>query len=366
MKKNILIVALIVVLILPLTIKGEEISVSGRAAIVMDVATGRVLYEKNIHDKMPMASTTKIMTALLAIENTDLDHTVKVTPEAVGIEGSSIYLQYNEEIKMKDLLYGLMLRSGNDAAAAIAIELGESIEGFSKLMNKRAEDLGAKNTNFVNPHGLHHENHYTTAHDLSLITRAALKEQVFKEIVSTRYYLADRDTYKHFANKNRLLSMCEGGDGVKTGYTRRSGRCLVASASRDNMQLIAVTLNDPNWFNTTKDLLDKSFEEYHGHIAFEKGELVEVIPVFEGKVGEVQLVSSKEVVIPLLEGEEENLRTIVDVPNYIEAPVLKGTKIGKLYTYLDDQLLAEADIIANADIDKLTLKDKIKRFFKID
>lgn len=366
MKRRILIVALIILLILPITIKGEAISVSGSAAIVMDVATGRILYEKNIHQEMPMASTTKIMTALLAIENVDLNHIVKVSPEAVGIEGSSIYLQYDEKIKMIDLLYGLMLRSGNDAATAIAIELGGSVEGFAELMNKKAKELGAENTNFMNPHGLHHNNHYTTAYDLALITQAALKDKTFREIVSSRYWVADRNTYQHFVNKNKLLTTCEGGDGVKTGYTTRSGRCLVASATRDNMQLIAVTLNDPNWFNTTKDLLDASFEKYHGHFAFEKGELIDVLPVQDGKKDEVNLVAASSVVIPLEETEEESIRTVVDIPNYISAPVMKGQRIGKLYTYFGDKLVAETELLANDDIEKITFKDKLIRFFKRD
>jgi len=362
LKRKILVIVLLILISLP--IGGEAIYASGKAEIVMDVATGRILYEKNSHQQMPMASTTKIMTALLAIENVDLDHIVQVPPEAVGVEGSSIYLQYDERIKMIDLLYGLMLRSGNDAATAIAIELSGSVEAFAELMNKRAEELGAKNTNFMNPHGLHHNNHYTTAYDLSVITKAALQKNIFREIVRAKLWVADRNTYQHFVNKNRLLNMCEGGDGVKIGYTQRAGRCLVASATRDNMQLIAVTLDDPNWFDTTKDLFEDSFEKYHGHITSERGELIDVIPVIEGKKEDLNLVSSKNIIIPLLEGEESRLRTVVNIPNYIEAPVVKGQKIGKLYTYLDDELMETTDLLASESIEKLSFRDKVLKFFK--
>lgn len=177
---------------------------SAESAIVMEVKTGRILYAKNINVKKPMASTTKIMTALVAMENRDLESIVKIPDEAVGVEGSSIYLRNDEKVKLKDLLYGLMLRSGNDSAVAIAHHVSGSVEGFGDLMNKKAKQLGANNSNFKNPHGLHHKDHYTTAYDLALITREALLNENFKKIVGSKRWIAERDGYNTFYNKTNL------------------------------------------------------------------------------------------------------------------------------------------------------------------
>ncbi|SCY99153.1 D-alanyl-D-alanine carboxypeptidase family protein [Alkaliphilus peptidifermentans] len=365
--KKLFFIILVFILAVTVVVHAEEapIVTSGRASIVIDASTGRILYENNIHEEMPMASTTKIMTALLAIENAPLDYVVKVPFEAQGIEGSSIYLKSSEEIKMIDLLYGLMLRSGNDAATAIAIELGGSVEDFATLMNKRAKELGANNTNFMNPHGLHHNEHYTTAHDLALITRAALNEPVFKEIVKTKLYVADRSTNQYFSNKNKFLRLYDGGDGVKTGFTKRAGRCLVSSATRNEMQFIAVTLDDPNWFNTTMELIDHCFENYVAHIQHEEGEALKTIPTINGKTNALKLVTSKKIIIPIKPEEEGNLSSVIEAPENIEAPALKGQKIGKVYTYLNDQLLDVTELVANEDIEVLTFKDKLYRFFRL-
>jgi len=343
----------------------ENIQVSGQSAIVMDVETGRVLYEKNIYSKLPMASTTKIMTALLAIENIPLDKKVKINPNAQGIEGSSIYLKSNEELKAIDLIYGLMLRSGNDAAVAIAYEVSGSIDAFSELMNIRAKEIGAQNTNFVNPNGLHDSNHYTTAYDLGLITREALKNLTFKEVVKTKFYTADREGYKHFANKNKTLDICEGGDGVKTGYTMKSGRCLVASATRDDMQLIAITLNDYDWFDTTKRLLDESFNIYKSYDLFNKNQTITKVHVTDGTSKEVSISPFKDATIPLNKGEEEKLLTVIDIPKVLHAPIEKGQKVGKMTTYLHGKIINTTQLIANESIEKQTFKDKIKFFFGI-
>lgn len=337
---------------------------NGKAAAVMDVNTGRLLYGKNMHEQMPMASTTKIMTALLAIENMQLDHVVKIAPEAVGIEGSSIYLRANERVRMIDLLYGLMLRSGNDAAVAIAIEVGGSVEDFAKMMTQRAIELGATQTNFTNPHGLHHENHYTTAYDLALITRAALKEPLFKEISATKFWVAERDEYKYFSNKNKILGGCEGGDGVKIGFTKKAGRCLVASASRDGMQFIAVTLNDPNWFNEATRLLDDSFDYFRPYQPLEKDRAVKTVLVKDGKLDQLALLAARDVIIPLSNEEIPNLEMVIDTPTVIDAPIRKGDKIGTASFYLEDQLLSTTDLLAQEGIERLTMKDRVLRFFK--
>ncbi|AKL95335.1 D-alanyl-D-alanine carboxypeptidase DacB [Clostridium aceticum] len=344
----------------------EDVYANGRSSIVIDVETGRVLYENNIYEQLPMASTTKIMTALLAIENIPSDKKVKVHPKAQGIEGSSIYLEANEKVRMIDLLYGLMLRSGNDAAGAIAYEVSGSIEEFAQLMNARAKELGAKHTNFVNPHGLHDENHYTTAYDLALITREALKNPVFKEVVKAKFWTAERDGYKHFANKNKTLSICEGGDGVKTGFTKRAGRCLVSSATRNNMQFVAVTLNDGDWFNTTNELINRCFEEYEPYTVFEKDDLVKHVSVEDGKKDLLSINVPTTLVIPVKQEEKDKIISVIKAPEVLQAPVIKGQKVGQILTYLDGNLINTTDIFTNEHVDQLTTKEKILRFFRLD
>lgn len=216
---------------------------SAQAALLLDATEGRILFSQNASARLPMASTTKIMTAIVAIENMPTDYVVTVAKEAVGIEGSSIYLYAGEQITCLDLLYGLMLESGNDAAAALAIAVGGTEERFIMLMNEKAKELGLKDTRFSNPHGLPAENHFTSAADLARLTDYALQNELFAEIVSTKKRTACEGT-RYYVNHNRLLFSYEGMIGVKTGYTQASGRCLVTAASRYGRTLICVTLND--------------------------------------------------------------------------------------------------------------------------
>ncbi len=241
--------------------------ISAASAIVIDAADGSVLYEKNPQEKAYPASTTKIMTALLTIETLEelqspVTQTVKVPNEAVGVEGSSIYLAQGEEVRVIDLLYGMMLRSGNDAATALAIIIAGSEDAFAERMNERAQELGCKNTNFINANGLYNENHYTTARDMAVISKEAMKNELFREIAAAQQYTAERDSdkYNYFYNKNKTVHQYEGGNGIKIGYTKASGRTLVASAKRDGRQLICVVMNAPDWFNDAYHLMDYCFE----------------------------------------------------------------------------------------------------------
>ncbi|WP_242847972.1 D-alanyl-D-alanine carboxypeptidase family protein [Inediibacterium massiliense] len=346
-----------------LTFAKEMFPNSASSAIVMDVKSGRVLYQKNIYAKKPMASTTKIMTALLGIEKVKLDQKVKISKKAVGVEGSSIYLGYDERVKMKDLLYGLMLRSGNDAATAIAIEVAGSVEKFAELMNQKAKEIGAKNTNFVNPHGLHDENHYTTAYDLALISREALRNKHFKEIVKTKLWIADREGYKHFYNKNKTLSQYKGGDGVKTGYTRAAGRCLVTSATRGGMQLVCVVLNDYNWFEDSYSLLDEAFDHYEPFRMIKKDGVVKTISIENGKKKNTKIVGKEEVILPLTKEEQNQTMMILKVNEKVKAPIKRGQKIGKAKIYLKHQLIYTTDLVCREDIECKTIKDKIIDYF---
>ena len=223
--------------------------VSAKSAILIEASTGEVIWSENPDQRLPMASTTKIMTALVAIESGDVKRTVSISPLAVGVEGSSVYLYANEKMTLEDLIYAMLLESANDAAAAIAIEVGGSIEGFADMMNERASSLGLSNTHFENPHGLDGETHYTTARELAIIAREAYSNEILKGIFSTykkTIPLNETEGVRLLINHNKLLKSYDGATGIKTGFTKKSGRCLVSAAERDGLEFIAVTLNAPN------------------------------------------------------------------------------------------------------------------------
>ncbi|ADU30079.1 D-alanyl-D-alanine carboxypeptidase family protein [Evansella cellulosilytica] len=242
-------------------------NVSARGAILMEQESGRVLYEKEAHTQMRIASITKIMTAILAIESGELDEWVTVSSNAEGTEGSSIYLVAEEEIQLRDLVYGLMLRSGNDSAVAIAEHVGGSLEGFVYMMNEKAQELGMTRTVFSNPHGLDdHEEHYSTAYDMALLTRYAMDNEEYKEIAGTKSYRSKNkdDHYRVFNNKNRLLTqLYRNSTGGKTGYTKRAKRTLVSTAEKEDVELIAVTINAPDDWNDHISMFEWAFSTFN-------------------------------------------------------------------------------------------------------
>ncbi|MBP1925405.1 D-alanyl-D-alanine carboxypeptidase [Sedimentibacter acidaminivorans] len=243
--------------------------------IAIDANSGRIIGSKNSNQKLPMASTTKIMTSILAIDKIkDLDNEVEIPESCTNIEGSSLYLKPKQRVKILDLLYGTMLRSGNDAALALANIAGKNdSDKFITMMNDKAKDLGAFNTNFVNPNGLHDNNHYTTAYDLALISKYAMKNNLFREIVSAKNYKAD-SLNNVLYNKNKVVFQYEYGSGIKIGYTKAAGRCLVASAKKDEVEIIVVVLNDNNWFDDSYKLFDWAFENYNSYNIIEKGQYI--------------------------------------------------------------------------------------------
>lgn len=238
----------------------REVRVSAKAAALYDPTDQTFLYLKNGHERLPMASTTKIMTAIVAIENCELDKIVTVDERAVGIEGSSVYLKVGEEISVESLLYALMLRSANDAAAAIAYDISGSIEAFSSLMNEKAASLGLANTSFENPHGLDSKNHYTSAHDLAIISAYAISNPIFREICSSKKKIIDSSSESRLLiNHNKLLNLYEGCIGIKTGYTKKSGRSLASASDKYGHTLICVTIDAPDDWNDHKLLFDYGF-----------------------------------------------------------------------------------------------------------
>ena len=241
-------------------------STSAKSAIVLERNSGQVMFEKNADHRLPIASTTKILTAITVIENTeDLNKTVTVPDVAVGVEGSSIYLQKDEKLRIIDLLYGLMLQSGNDCAVALACLTSGSVENFALMMNATARIAGASNSHFVNPHGLHDDRHFSTARDLALITAYAMRNETFRKIVATEVYkdcpFEGRDYNRIIKNKNKILTTLEGGNGVKTGYTKEAGRCLVSSAERNGKEMICVVLSCGPMFEESGALIETAFAE---------------------------------------------------------------------------------------------------------
>ena len=348
----------------------ENISLSAESAILINAENGEVYFEKNSDKMLPMASTTKIMTALVALEGSDLHDTVIIDRRAVGVEGSSVYLTDGELMTMEDLLYCLLLASANDAAEAIAIEIGGSIEGFAALMNKKANELGLKNTHFDNPHGLDSENHYTSAHDLALIAAYALHNPSFLKIVSTykRNIQCEVGT-RYLINHNKLLRSYDGCIGVKTGFTKRSGRCLVSAAERNGMRLVAVTLNAPDDWNDHKRMLDHGFSSYQKLTLLGEGEYCVSLPIVGGKEQTILLQSRGSIEAILPSGiDTDDCKTEISLPHFLYAPIENGEIVGKVSCYLDGKLLGESDIIALYSVPQKTVKKsflkRLSDFFK--
>ncbi len=350
-----------------------EPQLTGKSAILIDATTGKILYEKNSHEQQYPASTTKIMTAILALENLKLTDKIEIDAETPFTEGSRIYLLEGENVTMEEVMYGMMLESANDAAVAFAKNISGSVEEFAKLMNKTASELGALNTNFVNPNGLHDDEHMTTAYDLAMIARYAMQNDTFRHFVTTYQYTMDATNLqetRYLYNTNRMLydnvhkvtvngqvrgCKYEGVTGIKTGYTGRAGGCLVAGAKRGNTELIAVTLatTDMGRFQDCIALLDYGFENFKTVNALEAGSDFGIIPVTRGSVKQVRVVlpQSVEATLPA-EASENVLRTEVELLESVEAPVLPGQKAGSIKLYAGDELIGEYDAVAAEQVDR--------------
>jgi D-alanyl-D-alanine carboxypeptidase (penicillin-binding protein 5/6) len=277
--------------------------VSANNAVLIEQSTGRVLYEKAAYEQASIASITKIMTALIAIESGKMDEKAKTSRKAIYTEGSSIYLEQGEKMKLEDLVYGLMLRSGNDAAVSIAEHVGESEEGFVFLMNEKARWLGMNNTNFENPHGLDSDNHYSSAYDMALLMRYAMENEKFRTITGANSYRSDNRSYS-WINKNKLLTqLYEPTNGGKTGFTKKTGRTLVSSASKNGMDLIVVTLNAPDDWRDHINLYEWGFEHYQLETLSKEGNVTYRLNNSE----EVTATVAEEIEYPLTEDEKENL-----------------------------------------------------------
>ncbi len=342
----------------------QGFNTSAKAAALYEPKTESFLYTKNENARLAMASTTKIMTALVALENAELDKVIRVDDRAVGIEGSSIYLSKGEELTVESLLYSLMLRSANDAAAALAYEISGSIEDFSQLMNQKAAELGLKDTSFTNPHGLDDAEHYTSAHDLAIITAAALKNAKFKEIASTyKKSVESSETERLLVNHNKLLKTYDGCIGVKTGYTKKSGRSLVSAAERDGVTLISVTIAAPDDWSDHRKMLDYGFSRIHAVTLIEEGEFSYELPIIGSDKSSIT-VKNKDRVEIIYDGNEPNIKKEVIMKRYAVAPIHCGDAIG-IITFRDgEKILASTEIIATDDAAK-TEKKRLFDIFKL-
>ena len=321
----------------------KALSVSAHSAILMDADTGQVLYEKNAQEKSLIASTTKIMTALVVLEQGELDETVCIPAEAVGIEGSSMYLKAGEELTVRQLLYGMMLSSGNDAAVALALHTDGSIEAFAQRMNEKTQALGLKHTSFSNPNGLDSEENYSTAQDLAKITQAALNTPGFIEIVSAKTIQCGAH---YLVNHNKLLWQYDGALGVKTGYTKKAGRILVGAAEQKGRRLISVTINAPDDWQDHKAMLDEGFSHYQLQTVLTLGQQVGALPIMSGAVPTVPVVSAKELTAYLL--PEEQARITVGLPLFAYAPVEAGKEVGTAQVWLGEKQLGTVPVMTGA------------------
>ncbi len=341
---------------------GEGLSVSAHSAVLIEMTTGRVLYSKNSDKRLPMASTTKIMTTICAIENNNegMDKIIEVSETAAGVEGSSMYLQKGEKMSFKELLYGLMLSSGNDAAVAIAEAVSGSCEKFADLMNKKAVEMGVLNTHFTNPSGLPDENHFSTAEDMAIITAYALSNPEFYEIVSSKSYKIEGEGKAYprtLSNHNKLLSMYEGCIGVKTGFTKAAGRCLVSAAKRGEMTLIAVTLNAPNDWSDHAAMLDFGFDNYKYTTLASDTVPVTSVEVNSSYKGVVPVYPERAICYPLAKGEEFVLET--ELYPGISAPLKKGERVGKIAFYIKGGELQSTELVSGEDV-ALVIQEDVK------
>lgn len=356
----VLLAAVLLITGIQVPVCAQELSVSAASAVVIEAQTGKILYQKNAQEERPMASTTKIMTALLALEQEGLDEGFSVDENAIQVEGTSMGLKAGDTVTLRSLACGMLMASGNDAANCAAVRLAGDIPSFAQMMNERAKEIGMEHTNFVTPSGLDADGHYSTAYDMALLAREAIQNPDFLEICSQQKITTEygNPPYKRtLSNHNRLLSMYEGTIGVKTGFTKKAGRCLVSAATRDGVTLICVTLKAPDDWNDHCTLYDYGFSK----VRMEQRTDVfssAVLPVAGGEKQEVVLGPAEEMLFPAIEGETYELTYELRVPKFLYAPVQKGDIIGIVAYYADGKEMAEYDVAVTEDCGIATAESK--------
>lgn len=367
-------VLVVVSLLFIFPICSHAVSTSASSAVLMEAGSGEVIYSQNPEERRSMASTTKIMTSLLLLEKADLNKQFKVSDDMLKVEGTSMGLLDGDTVSFKDLVYGMLLQSGNDAANVTALKLGGSIEEFAKMMNCRAKHIGMNNTNFVTPSGLDDKNHYSTAYDMALLAREAIKNADFKKICSTftaRIAYGNPPYMRTLNNHNRLLRSCEGCFGIKTGFTKKSGRCLVSACQRNGVTIICVTLNDPNDWYDHENLYNYGFSKV-SQKTLETSDYS--LPIAGGKEGFVRCAMQFAPKVSL--SDTSTITSKVYLKSMLFAPVYKGDIVGKVVYFDNDgkeilsvNLVSERDVEARKTptvnkIEKISLKDRIKNIFQ--
>ena len=343
----------------------EPFTVAAKGAVLIDGASGRVLFGQNENTMYPMASTTKVMTTLLALEHSQLDEQVTAGKNAHGVTGTSLYLSEGETLSMEHMLYGLMLRSGNDAAVAVAEHIAGSVPAFAKMMNEKAAALGI-DAHFVNPHGLDAEGHKISALGLALLFREAMKNEKFRTITGTQRKVipwVGNDYSRVLENKNKLLKTYEGATGGKTGFTNNAGRCLVFSAERDGMELIGAVLNCPTWFDTATQLLDWGFENFRPEKALSDGEKVAALRVRGGVFETVDAVADGPLAAAMRVGAPAKVRS--ELPKRVDAPVSAGQALGAASLTDGVSVCARCDLVAARDVEKRDFAQALRRLIRL-
>lgn len=357
-------VSLVVPILYPLRAAAKDAPVcSASSAILYHPASGSFLYERNADEKRPIASTTKIVTALTVLRmGEDLDRTVTIPASACGIEGSSLYLSSGETMTLRDLLYGLLLASANDAAAALAVLTCGSIDAFADKMNETAIEIGLQNSRFKNPHGLDDPEHFSTARDLAVVTAAALENDSFREIVSTKKSTVPSPDggRRLLVNHNKLLNFLPDCVGVKTGFTKKSGRCLVGAAEREGELLIAVTLNDPNDWNDHLSLFEFGFASLEKKTLLDEGQLVFECPVVNGTSKSVRVCNRDGITLSMpVAGREPEKE--VRLPRFLPAPLVKGEIVGYVEYRLNGKTVGESPLVVSESVGEIKYKKGLFR-----
>ena len=340
----------------------ESSDVSAECAVLISQQTGEVIFQKNAYEHHSMASTTKIMTSLLAAQSGKLHDEITVSKEMIQVEGTSMGLLPGDSVSLYELIYGMLLPSGNDAANVTAYYLGGNVENFAKKMNAKAKEIGMDNTNFVTPSGLDDKNHYSTAYDMALLGRYAVNDPVFRPVCSSKKVTLSygNPPYKRtLYNHNRLLESYKYAFGIKTGFTKKSGRCLVSYAEKDGTGLVAVTLNAPNDWNDHKLMLDYGFSRLKRYVF--KPAIPQTIDVVGGNVEKCKL---RCVQFEYDSSEQRNPVQKLVVDKFAYAPIKKGDRLGEVKFYLDGKNIGSADIVAAEDIDVPEQKQEEKSFFQ--
>lgn len=334
---------LAVALLIP--VKAE--AVSARRAYVLDAVSGRELFVRNPDERSLIASTTKIMTALIVCEQCNVLDRMRIPKEAVGIEGSSMYLKEGEVLTLQELLYGLMLSSGNDAAVALAIYCGGTVEGFAELMNDKARNLGLTGTHFENPNGLDSPGHYSTARDLAKLAAYAMKNPIFYKTVSAKSVrIGDRCLTNH----NKLLWKLEGADGVKTGFTKAAGRILVSSATRQGRRIIGVTIDAPDDWNDHCRLLNEGFARYQDRQIVQAGQRVSVLEVLGGDARRIEVLAAEDFSYAL--AAEECPQLVLPGPGFVYAPAVEGAEAGFAYVLINGTVIGKVPVVYGATVEQ--------------